>query len=66
MAIIREVFQRAGRELDATSEQQMAQWHERNEQGRFGSHEYSLEEFGLNDAMIEEAFADYIRRFIER
>ena len=44
----------------------MAQWHERNEQGRFGSHEYSLEEFGLNDAMIEEAFADYIRRFIER
>ena len=44
----------------------MAAWHSNNEQHRFGKHEYSLDEFGLSETMINERFGDYIKRFIER
>ena len=60
------VYQRAGRTMTHAAEQKMAEWHTHNEQGRFGKHEYSLEEFGLSEASIDEAFAEYTGRFIDR
>ena len=66
MAVMRAVYARTGRPMSAAAEQKMQAWHDSNEQGRFGKHEYSLQEFGLSDASIDEAFADYISRFITR
>ena len=66
MPIIREVYKRAGLELTAEADQAMRQWEKSNEQGKLGKHSYSLEEFGLSEAMIDQAFAEYIRRFITR
>ena len=66
MAVIREIYRRAGRPLNAEAEQKMADWHTTNEQGKHGAYEYSLQEFGLSEASIDEAFAEYIRRFIKR
>lgn len=66
MAVMRAVYERAGLAMDAIAEQKMQAWHNSNEQGQFGKHEYSLEEFGLSEAAIDDAFADYIKRFIKR
>ena len=65
MSIMKAVYRRAGRAMSADAESKMAAWHDSNEQGRFGKHEYSLEEFGLSKTMIENAFAEYIERFID-
>ena len=64
--IARKVYESRQSKLSAVAEQKMAAWHNSNEQGRFGKHEYSLAEFGLTSAKIDEAFSDYIKRFIKR
>ena len=66
MAVVRAVYSKAGLPLTPMAEQKMQAWHDSNEQGRFGKHEYSLAEFGLSEASIDAAFADYIKRFISR
>jgi hypothetical protein len=65
MPSIRGIYRRADRALTAEAEQKMLQWEKDNEQGKHGSHIYTLEEFGLSDAIIDEAFAPYIERFVE-
>ena len=66
MSIVERVYERAGRKITEPAYQSMAAWHSNNEQHRFGKHEYSLDEFGLSETMINERFGDYIKRFIER
>jgi hypothetical protein len=66
MSIAERIYDRAGRTLDDAAHQSMEGWHDANEQGRFGAHEYSLEEFGLTEQMIDDAFGEYIDRFIDR
>jgi Sulfotransferase family len=66
MSVIKKIYHRAGLNMSAETEQKMAQWHATNEQGRYGKHEYSLEEFGMSEASVDQAFAEYIRRFIKR
>lgn len=66
MSVIREVYRRANRELTDAEHQKMAAWHNNNEQHRFGRHDYSLQAFGLTEADVDQAFDQYIRRFIKR
>lgn len=66
MPVIRQVYRHAGWELTAEAEQAMRQWESDNEQGKHGQHSYSLEELGLTEQMIDQEFADYRRRFIDR
>ena len=66
MALMKQIYRKAGRAMSPEAEAQMAQWHATNEQGKHGKHEYSLEEFGFTGASIDEAFKDYIARFIVR
>ena len=66
MSIVERVYERAGRKITEPAYQSMAAWHSNNEQHRFGKHEYSLDEFGLSETMINERFSDYIKRFIQR
>lgn len=65
LAAIRRIYERAGLAWNAAAENKMQAWHDSNEQGRFGKHEYSLAEFGLREADIDAAFGNYIRRFID-
>jgi hypothetical protein len=66
MAIITQVYERSGRRLTPESYKTMQTWHDDNEQGKFGKHAYSLEEFGLTKGDIDTAFSAYIGRFIKR
>ncbi len=66
MPLVREIYRRANRVLSPAEAERMAAWHAGNEQGRHGRHEYSLQEFGLDEAAIDKTFGDYIRRFIKR
>jgi len=66
MPDLREAYRRAGWTMSAAAEQAMLQWEITNEHGKHGKNVYSLEEFGLSDALIDQAFAEYIRRFIAR
>jgi Sulfotransferase family len=66
MPVMREIYRRAGRKLSPEADQAMAMWHDTNEQGRYGKHEYSLAEFGLSEERVDAAFAQYIGRFIDR
>lgn len=66
MAVMKAVYEKAGRPMSADAEQKMANWDTQNEQGKHGKHVYSLERFGLSVDMINETFAEYIDRFITR
>ena len=66
MSIVREVYKSAGRTMSAEAEKKMSDWHKNNEQHQHGKLEYSLEEFGLSETVIDNAFSEYIHRFIKR
>ena len=65
MSIIREAYARSPYSLSDEADQTMLEWHNENVQGKHGSHEYSLEEFGLSQEDIEENFGPYMRRFLK-
>lgn len=65
MPAIREIYHRAGHLLTADAERDMIEWEKGNEQGKHGSHAYSLEQFGLSEQLIDDAFGSYIQRFID-
>ena len=65
MSIIRQAYARSSYELTAEADQKMLDWHNQNIQGKHGRHEYSLEEYGLSDADIEQNFSQYMTRFIQ-
>ena len=66
LPIIREIYRRSGRQLTPEAEQSMQQWEKSSEQDQHGKHRYSLEEFGWTKAAIDQAFPEYIPRFIDR
>ena len=45
------------------AEAAMLRWEQENRQGKHGLHEYSLEQFGLSERMIEEELSEYMSRF---
>ena len=62
--VFRALYDRAGHTLAPESVELMLAYERSNEQGKHGAHAYSLEMFGLNDRLIEQLFAEYVRRFI--
>jgi hypothetical protein len=63
MTVMRKVHEHAGRQLTPAAARAMAAWEEANEQGKFGKHSYTLEEFALDKSQLTEAFAEYTGRF---
>jgi Sulfotransferase family len=57
MREVRRIHARFGFELDRPSEGGMRAWLDANRKGRHGEHAYTLEEYGLSEAMIRDAFA---------
>ncbi len=64
MQIVRRIYDRFSLQLDANTVTRMQQFLEENKRHTHGVHKYTLEQFGLNEAMIEERFGHYIERFI--
>jgi hypothetical protein len=57
------VFDAVGLEWTADVEQRVRAWRDDNPPGKRGTHEYRLDDYGLDRATVAEAFADYTQRF---
>jgi Sulfotransferase family len=64
LAVVRRVYDRFDLELSAEAEQRLTQFPKANPKGRFGRHQYSLQEFGLDPSREAERFAPYCQRFL--
>ncbi len=61
--VVRSLYDWAGDELNASTEQSMLAWLERNPQDRFGVQPYSLDGTGLTRNDLEPIFAEYLSAF---
>ena len=61
LAQMQKIYHWLGDCWSAEAESGMRAWLDRNPQGRFGRHKYSLEEWGLRDRQLVPYFADYLR-----
>jgi hypothetical protein len=59
IATVRNIYDRFGYQYSPEMEAGMKRWLAENPQGKHGAHKYDLEQFGLNNAMIDEIFRDY-------
>ncbi|MET0985660.1 MAG: sulfotransferase [Steroidobacteraceae bacterium] len=63
LAVIEEIYARAGRAVTPAARYAFERYDAHRPQDFFGKHEYSKERYGLTDAHIEKAFANYLSRF---
>ncbi|HWS94276.1 MAG TPA: sulfotransferase [Mycobacterium sp.] len=63
LGVMRSLYDWAGDELTASTEQSMLDWLERNPQDRFGIQPYSLDGTGVTRADLEPVFAEYLSVF---
>jgi hypothetical protein len=63
IGVMRSLYEWAGDELTASTEQSMLDWLERNPQDRFGVQPYSLDGTGVTRADLEPVFAEYLAAF---
>jgi hypothetical protein len=56
-------YSKLGLDLSAEAERRMSEWRMQNPPGAHGSHGFSLDEFGLDQAMVRERFGFYLDRF---
>ncbi|ASW87748.1 sulfotransferase family protein [Mycobacterium intracellulare] len=63
IGVIEQVYRACGRSLTPNAARLMERWEQQNPQNKFGSHEYSLDRYGLTDGQVETAFADYSIQF---
>jgi len=57
------VFESIGLEWTPVVEDRIRTWRAENPKGTRGTHEYTLDDYGLDRAMVSEAFAVYVERF---
>ena len=58
-----EVFEAIGLEWSPEVDQRIRAWREANPKGKRGTHEYRLDDYGLDRATVAAAFAEYTERF---
>jgi hypothetical protein len=63
MSVIRRVLAAHGTELTDDHAGAIAAWSDANPAGKFGRHEYSLEQYGLDEDQVHKAFAAYYAEF---
>lgn len=62
-SVIRAIYRQAGRELTPARAQAMLDWEQAHPQHHAGSYSYTLEDYGLTREGLNEAFAEYVRKF---
>jgi len=60
---IRKLYKSLGDEFTAPAEARMSEWLANNPQGRFGKHEYALEQFGLTSDKVRSMFERYLSSY---
>jgi hypothetical protein len=64
MSVVKGIYDRFSLQLSDDIIVRMQQFLDDNKRHTHGVHKYTLEQFGLNKAMIDERFGNYIERFI--
>jgi hypothetical protein len=64
-AVLKRIYAGAGLTLEPASLQRMLQWHADNGPHKYGAFTYTLEEFGMSEAVIRERMSDYFE-FLEQ
>lgn len=63
LAVFEQVYEHLGMDLTASVRNRLEAYNSRNAPGSFGTHQYTIEEYGLSRETIRTAFKDYIERF---
>lgn len=63
VATFEKLYAELGYELNEGLREQVEDYHRRNAKGAHGSHDYSLQDFGLSDGIVRMAFSEYIDRY---
>jgi hypothetical protein len=63
VSVARRVYDFCGFELSTSALERMSTWAGDNEQHKHGIHQYSIEESGLSNDLINERFSEYLRGF---
>jgi hypothetical protein len=61
--VMPDVFESIGLEWTSGVEDRIRTWRAENPKGKRGTHEYTLDEYGLDRSMVGEALAAYVDRF---
>lgn len=64
LAQVQRIYEFIGMELTADATSHMQDWREENSRDKRAAHDYTLAQFGLDEAMIARDFAAYRERFI--
>ncbi len=59
LEVVKKIYQRFNWKLSDEAQQNMEMFLARNPKDKYGAHQYTLEDFGLNDSDINEQFKDY-------
>lgn len=62
-AVFERIYEHLAMDLTAELRGRLKEYNRRNAPGKFGSHEYTLEEYGLTREEVVAAFSEYIDRF---
>jgi hypothetical protein len=60
---MRALYRSLGDDFSAAAENAMRAWLADNPQGKFGKHEYALEQFGLTAERVRSMFEPYLSRY---
>ena len=63
IATVQHIYAHHGYEFTETFESAMRQWLAANRQHKHGAHRYTLEEYGLSEAQVQEEFSEYTKEF---
>jgi hypothetical protein len=63
VAVVRAIYDRFGLTLSPLAESRMMERIQANPESSHGTHEYTLEHFGLSKEALHQTFHDYIERF---
>jgi hypothetical protein len=63
LASVQKVYEHTGLEFTQSTASRVSDWVNNNRKGKHGKHRYRLTDYGLTQAEVHEAFADYIDRF---
>jgi hypothetical protein len=61
--ILKDIYLRTGRSMDQKLEDQLTLVDNKNSKGKYGSHKYSLNDFGISQDTISSHYIDYLEYF---